>query len=288
VGVVETEHVVFLKDSRLMEDVKDLSVHLVVTSPPYWNLKRYPEHPSQLGNIDDYRAFLGELNKVWSECFRVLVPGGRLCIVVGDICLSRRRHGRHRVMPLHSDIIESCLEIGFDYLSPIIWYKIANVRTEARRQTYCLGRPNGPNSIVKNEIEYILLFRKPGAYRKVDGKIERFSELAREEYVEYFKQVWRLNGDLNNAHPASFPLQIPYRLIKMFSYIGDTVLDPFLGSGTTTLAAIMLHRNSIGYEIEPTFIKMVEDRIEKAAEGLILEKHRIGEYSLRFRVKSQP
>jgi len=283
---METEHVIFLKDSRSMDDVEDRSVHLVVTSPPYWNLKRYPEHPSQLGNIDDYYVFLEELDKVWSECFRVLIPGGRLCIVVGDICLSRRKHGRHRVLPLHSDTIKSCLEIGFDYLSPIIWYKVTNVKTEAKRSTYCLGRPNGPNSIVKNEIEYILVFRKPGPYRKINREVEQLSKLTKKEYTEYFKQIWRLSGDSYNPHPAAFPLQIPYRLVKMFSYVGDCVLDPFLGSGTTTLAAMMLYRNSIGYEVEPKFVELIQERVKKFSGSFSLEEYWMESGALRFRVKS--
>jgi len=283
---VGTEHVIHLKDSRVMEDVEDQSVHLVVSSPPYWNLKKYPEHPLQLGNIGDYSVFLAELSKVWSECFRVLVPGGRLCIVVGDICLSRRRYGRHRVLPLHADIIRSCLDAGFDYLSPIIWYKISNVSTEAKRPGYCLGRPNGPNSVVKNEIEYILVFRKPGGYRRVSKGLAQLSRLTRQEYVAFFSQVWRLNGDNSSPHPASFPLQIPYRLIKMFSYVGDCVLDPFLGSGTTTIAAMMLGRNSIGYEVEPTFISLIEDRIRENIGSSLLEERRVTCCSLLFKVKS--
>jgi DNA modification methylase len=208
-----------------------------------------------------------------------------MCIVVGDLCLSRRKHGRHRVLPLHSDIIVSCLNIGFDYLSPIIWHKVTNINTEAKRPSYCLGRPGGPNSAVKNEVEYILLFRKPGRYRRMDAARAKLSQLTKQEYVAYYSQVWYLSGDNSNPHPASFPIQIPYRLIKMFSYVGDCILDPFLGSGTTTVAAMMLSRNSVGYEVEPSFATLIERRVRGSINTSLLEARWVGRRSLHFRVK---
>ena len=264
--LLPTEHLVILGDSRRMKRVKDCSVHLIVTSPPYWNIKKYPKNPFQLGNISDYSSFLRELEKVWRECFRVLVPGGRLCIIVGDICLSRRKYGRHRLIPLHSDLIQSCLRLGFDYLAPIIWYKIANVSTEVKRETYVLGNPNGPNSIIKNDIEFILIFRKPGGYRKPSKKQIELSRLSRKQFVDFFTQVWRIKGESSNLHPAPFPLRLAERLIRMFSYIGDTILDPFLGSGTTTIAAINSLRNSVGYEVEPSYLTLIKRRIFKEAQ----------------------
>ncbi|MBO3842771.1 MAG: site-specific DNA-methyltransferase [Candidatus Brockarchaeota archaeon] len=258
----QTIHKVFLSDSRSMDDI-DEDVHLILTSPPYWNIKKYPRNPCQLGNISDYHQFLAELKKVISECFRVLVEGGRLCMVVGDICLARRQ-GRHRVIPFHSHVIQLCLDAGFDYLAPIILYKIANVTTEAKRKTYALGRYLGPNSIIKNDIEYVLIFRKPGGYRSVDKHTAVLSRLEKHEFTEYFRQVWWVNSCRVNHHPAPFSLELAKRLVKMFSYVGDTVLDPFLGSGTTTLAAIYTSRNSVGYEVERSYVRLAKNRIRKA------------------------
>lgn len=248
-------------DSRQMPEVKNRSIHLVVTSPPYWTLKKYPENPAQLGNIRDYKLFLDELDNVWKECYRVLVPGGRLCAVVGDVCHARRKYGRHKLTPFHADTIRRCVNIGFDYLAPIIWYKIANVCTEMNRPSYFLGKPYLPNAIIKNDIEYILIFRKPGEYRHPTEEQLKKSRIPKEEFSEYFRQIWTLPGESTKEHPAPFPLDIPLRLIKMFSYVGDTVLDPFLGTGTTTLAAMMLGRNSIGYEIESNYVPVVKERL---------------------------
>jgi DNA modification methylase len=258
----QTIHKMFLGDSRSMDNVDDESVHLILTSPPYWNIKKYPENPCQLGNISDYSLFLAELKRVVEECFRVLVQGGRLCMVVGDICMARKQ-GRHRVIPFHSHVIQLCLDSGLDYLSPIILYKIANVTTEAKRETYALGRYLGPNSIIKNDIEYVLIFRKPGAYRRVNKRLAALSRLRKNEFTEYFRQVWWVNGCRVGSHPAPFSLELAKRLVRMFSYVGDTVLDPFLGSGTTSLAAIYTLRNSIGYEVEPSYVKSARDRVRR-------------------------
>lgn len=259
----QTAHRIFLGDSRSMREIADKNVHLILTSPPYWNLKRYPRNPRQLGNIPNYNRFLAELKKVIDECFRVLVEGGRLCMVVGDICVARKR-GRHRVIPFHSHVVQLCSGVGFDYLAPIILYKISNVVTEAKRKTYALGRYLGPNSIIKNDIEYVLIFRKPGKYRSVDEHTAMLSRLDEHEFKEYFRQVWRMNGCRVDNHPAPFSIELAKRLVKMFSYVGDTVLDPFLGSGTTTLAAIYTSRNSIGYEVERSYVELAKNRIKRA------------------------
>ena len=153
-------------DSRDLSFLPNESVHLVVTSPPYWNLKRYNENSDQLGHIDDYETFLKELKKVWKGVFRVLVPGGRLVCVVGDVCVSRRKYGRHLVFPLHADISVICRKIGFDNLNPIIWHKISNANFEVSNGTKFLGKPYEPNAIIKNDMEYILMQRKPGGYRQ--------------------------------------------------------------------------------------------------------------------------
>ena len=162
----QTEHHLVCGDARDLSFIPDESVHLVVTSPPYWTLKQYRAHPDQMGHIQDYEEFLAELSKVWRHCYRLLVPGGRLICVVGDVCLSRRENGRHLVMPLHADITVTCRKMGFDNLNPIIWLKISNAVFEANKSSKFLGKPYEPNAIIKNDMEFILMQRKPGGYRK--------------------------------------------------------------------------------------------------------------------------
>jgi len=243
-------------DARSMSFIPDESVHLAVTSPPYWTLKRYNENDSQLGHIEDYEEFLSALDKVWREVFRVLAPGGRLVCVVGDVCLSRRNFGRHVVVPLHADICVACRKIGFDNLNPIIWNKISNASFEANNGTKFLGKPYEPNAIIKNDIEFILMQRKPGGYRKPTEEQRRMSKIGKDEYNEWFRQTWTLTGASTKNHPAPYPFELANRLVKMFSFWSDTVLDPFCGTGTTMVAALKNNRNSIGIEIDPEYYKM--------------------------------
>lgn len=256
-----TNHDLFLGDCRGMQDIADSSVHLAVTSPPYWTLKEYPEREGQLGGVEDYDGFVSELSRVWSEVYRVLVPGGRLVVVVGDVCVPRRRFGRHVVFPLHASIQESCRKIGFDNLAPIIWHKIANAQYEVGRGGGFLGKPYEPNSIIKNDIEYILFERKPGGYRKPSLETRVLSVISTQQYQEWFQQIWSLGGASTKNHPAPFPLTLAERLVRMFSFVGDTVMDPFMGTGTTNLAASMWGRNSIGFDIEPAYFQMAKQRL---------------------------
>lgn len=246
----------------------DESIHLVVTSPPYWNLKRYNDHEAQLGNLADYEEFVSELTKVWREVFRVLVPGGRLVCVVGDVCLSRRRFGRHVVMPLHADIMVQCRKIGFDNLNPIIWHKIANANYEMNRSSKFLGKPYEPNAIIKNDIEFILMQRKPGGYRKPTEEQRERSRIGKQEYSEWFRQIWTITGASTKHHPAPFPLELAQRLIRMFSFWHDIVLDPFCGTGTTTLAAMKCERSSIGLEVDEKYWAMAANRLRNETQFL--------------------
>lgn len=257
-----TTHRLYRADARSMRFIADNSVHLVVTSPPYWNLKEYERGEEQLGIIEDYDVFTHELSKVWAECFRILVPGGRVVCVVGDICLSRRKYGRHVVMPLHSDIAVACRKIGFDNLNPILWHKISNAVFEANNSSSFLGKPYEPNAIIKNDVEYILMQRKPGGYRKPTELQREKSKIDKADYDNWFKQIWTLGGASTRNHPAPFPLELASRLVKMFSFYGDTVVDPFCGSGTTMQAAYDSGRNSIGVEVEGAYCKMICDRME--------------------------
>jgi DNA modification methylase len=268
---VPTAHHLHLGDARAMVGLQSQSVHLAVTSPPYWTLKEYNEVDGQLGYIADYEAFLTELDKVWQRCFDVLVPGGRLICVVGDVCLSRRQNGgRHTVVPLHASIQEHCRAIGFDNLAPIIWHKIANVQLEATGNGGgFLGKPYEPNGVIKNDIEFILMQRKPGGYRTPNLSTKILSVIPEACHRLWFQQIWTgLTGASTRHHPAPFPLELATRLIRMFSFVGDTVLDPFLGTGTTALAAAQTGRSSIGYEIDPGYLTFAQARISSKTSGL--------------------
>ena len=258
-----TSHDLYRHDAREMSAVESESVHLVVTSPPYWTLKEYRRSKGQLGHVINYEEFLSELNKVWAHCLRVLVPGGRLICVVGDVCLSRRKNeGRHTVVPLHSSIQEHCRTLGFDNLAPIIWHKIANASYEVERGSSFLGKPYEPNAVIKNDIEFILMERKPGGYRTPSVATRVLSVVSAENHQKWFQQIWSgLTGASTKQHPAPFPLELAERLIRMFSFVGDTVLDPFMGTGTTNLAASRWGRNSIGFEVDEHYFELAHERI---------------------------
>lgn len=261
-----TLHVVREGDARDLSFIPTESVHLICTSPPYAMLKEYPDHPGQMGNMPVYEDFLDELDKVWKECLRILVPGGRVACVVGDVCISRRKGGRHHVLPLAADIQVRARRLGFDNLTPVLWMKVANIVLEASRSSRFLGKPNLPNGVVKNDIEHILFLRKPGGYRKPTPEQERLSFIPTEDYAKWFSPVWSdVSGQLRRDHPAPYPVEIPRRLIRMFSFVGDTVVDPFGGTGTTAVAALETGRNSVSVEIDPTYVAMIQKRLRQHA-----------------------
>ena len=264
-------------DARDLSFLGDESIHLVVTSPPYWNLKRYNENPDQLGHVNDYESFLGELKQVWREVFRVLVPGGRLVCVVGDVCVSRRKFGRHLVFPLHADICVLCRKIGFDNLNPIIWYKIANASFEVENGSKFLGKPYEPNAIIKNDMEFILMQRKPGGYRKPTETQRKLSKIDKKDFNTWFQQIWNITGASTRNHPAPFPLELASRLVRMFSFQKDTVLDPFCGTGTTMVASLRHGRNSIGIDIDPEYCRMAARLLKKESSNLFFKTELIFE-----------
>ncbi|MEX2132046.1 MAG: site-specific DNA-methyltransferase [Pseudohongiellaceae bacterium] len=262
---IPTCHDLWHHDSRVMDFLAPDSLHLVLTSPPYWTLKEYNQTEGQMGFIEDYEAFLTELDRVWAHCFSALVPGGRLVCVVGDVCLSRRKNeGEHTVVPLHASIQEHCRNLGYSNLAPIIWYKIANAVYEASGNGGgFLGKPYEPNGVVKNDIEFILMERKPGGYRKPTHAARILSVISADNHREWFQQIWTgVTGASTRQHPAPYPMELAERLIRMFSFVGDTVLDPFMGTGTTNLAAARWGRNSIGVEVDDKYFKMANDRLE--------------------------
>jgi DNA modification methylase len=231
-------------------------------------LKKYERRDGQLGEVADYEGFLDEIDKVWRHCARVLVEGGRICCVVGDVCIPRRRDGRHRIMPLHADIQVRARRLGLDCLTPIMWHKIANGVTESEGNgAGFYGKPYQPGAVVKNDVEYIIFMRKPGEYRTTSMIQKALSMLTREEMQNWFRSFWvDLKGaSTRDGHPAPYPAELAERLIRMFSFAGDTILDPFLGTGSTTLAAIRAGRNSIGNEIEPKYLEQARSRITAEA-----------------------
>ena len=275
VARVPTKHRLLLGDAR-RANLPDGSVHLVLTSPPYWTLKEYRRSEGQLGWIEDYETFLDQLDEVWRRCHTALVPGGRLICVVGDVCLSRRRNrGRHTVVPLHASIQERCRDIGFDNLAPIIWHKIANAAHEVDRGTGgFLGKPYEPNAVIKNDIEFILMQRKAGGYRKPSLSARTLSVLSEGRFRQSFRQVWAdVPGASTRDHPAPYPVALAERLIRMFSFVGDTVLDPFTGTASTQIAASRCGRNSIGIEVDAVYF---DRALQPSAERdePIVEHHR--------------
>ena len=252
---LSTSHDLILGDARDASALPERSVHLVVTSPPYWTLKRYNEHEGQLGHVADYDDFIAALDEVWKNCFLALVPGGRLIINVGDVCRSRRsNNGRHTVVPLHATIQDHCKAIGFDNLAPIIWHKIANANYEVSGGGGFLGKPYEPNAVIKNDIEFVLMQRKPGGYRSPTARERLLSIIGAENYQAWFRQIWSdLPGTSSRHHPAPYPVEFAERLVRMFSFVGDNVLDPFMGTGTTNIACARWGRNSVGIELDAKY-----------------------------------
>lgn len=255
----KTIHTIINGDSRQMSELNDESVHLIVTSPPYWQLKDYGTD-NQIGFHDDYETYINHLNLTWAECFRVLHKGCRLCINIGDQFARSTYYGRYKIIPIHSEIIKFCEMIGFDFMGQIIWQKQTTMNTSGGASI--MGSyPHPRNGIVKLDFEYILLFKKQGNAPKPTKEQKDNSAMTNEEWKTYFNGHWYFTGAKQDKHLAMFPEELPHRLIKMFSFPEETVLDPFMGSGTTALAARKLNRNSVGYEINPDFISIIKEKI---------------------------
>jgi modification methylase len=248
-----------------MAKLEDGSVHLVVTSPPYWQLKDYGTN-TEIGFNDSYESYINQLNLVWKECYRVLEAGCRLCVNIGDQYARSTYYGRYKVIPIRTEIIKFCETMGFDYMGAIIWQKVATVNTSGGA-TIMGSYPFPRNGIVKLDYEFILLFKKAATPsgkhqgRIISPEIKEMSRMTKEEWNTFFYGHWNFPGEKQNKHLAMFPKELPFRLIKMFTYVGDTVLDPFAGSGTTSLAALELKRNSVGYEINREFIPVIKEKL---------------------------
>lgn len=257
---MKTWHKIIIGDSRWMKEVPNESVHLIITSPPYWQLKDYG-NGSQIGFNDTYEEYINNLNLVWNECHRILHKGCRLCINIGDQFARSVYYGRYKVIPIRTEIIKFCESAGFDYMGAIIWQKVTTCHTTGGA-TVMGSFPYPRSGIIKLDYEFILIFKKYGDPPKVSKELKERSKLTREEWNQYFTGHWNFSGEKQDKHLAMFPEELPRRLIKMFSFVGDTILDPFLGSGTTSLAAKNLNRNSIGCEISEDFLTIIEEKLE--------------------------
>ena len=260
---IKTNHTLFIGDSRDMSQIENNSIQLIITSPPYWQLKDYGSE-KQVGFNDSYEDYINNLNLTWSQCHRILDNDCRLCVNIGDQYARSVYYGRYKVIPIRTEIIKFCEAMGFDYMGAIIWQKMGTMNTTGG--AVIMGSyPYPRNGILKLDYEFILIFKKPGkSVRKITKEIKENSKLSKEEWNKYFIGHWNFAGIKQDKHIAMFPLELPHRLIKMFSFVGDTVLDPFLGSGTTSLAALKLDRHSVGYEVNDNFVKTIKEKVSHA------------------------
>jgi site-specific DNA-methyltransferase (adenine-specific) len=259
-GHLKTHHKIINGDSRQMTELADNTVHLVITSPPYWQLKDYGTE-NQIGFHDNYESYINNLNLVWKECYRTLHNGCRLCVNIGDQFARAVYYGRYKVIPIREEIIKFCENIGFDYMGAIIWQKVTTSNTTGggvQMGSY----PYPRNGILKLDYEFILIFKKLGDAPKPTKENKELSKMTAEEWNTFFAGHWNFAGTRQDNHIAMFPDELPKRLIKMFAFVGDTVLDPFAGSGTTNLVAKNLGRNSVGYEINPEFIPIIKQKLK--------------------------
>jgi len=254
-----TEHTIYFGDSRRLSKINNESVQLIITSPPYWQLKDYGTE-TQIGYNDTYEEYINNLNLVWTECYRVLSGGCRMCVNIGYQFARSAYYGRYKVIPIRDEIIRYCEALGFDYMGSIIWQKVTTCNTTGGASimgSYLYPR----NGIIKLDYEYILIFKKLGTPPEISDEIKEESKLTKEEWNKYFYGHWNFAGAKKDSHLAPFPEELPKRLIKMFSFKNETVFDPFLGSGTTSMAALKLERNSVGYELNKAYKDIIYEKI---------------------------
>ena len=285
-----TKHIIINGDSRNMSEIESQSIHLIITSPPYWQLKDY-DNNNQIGFNDSYEEYINYLNLTWQECFRVLKDGCRLCINIGDQFARTTYYGRYKVIPIHSEIIRFCETLGMDFMGQIIWKKATTMNTTGGA-TIMGSYPYPRNGIVKLDFEYILLFKKHGVAPKPTELQKEESKITKDEWNTYFNGHWYFPGTKQNKHIAMFPEELPIRLIKMFSFTNETVLDPFLGSGTTSIAAKKLLRNSVGYEINSNFIKIIQEKLNKNDifnnSSIIIKKQNLANINFKEKINKLP
>ena len=272
---MRTHHNIYIGDNReALKHIDTNSIDLIVTSPPYSDLKNYGNEPNQIGYGQTYEDYLRDLEHVFTLCYSILKPNRRLCINVGDVFFTKNKDTVHKILPVGADIIHILCKIGFGYCGDIIWSKYANGKG-AGGSTVVMGSfPYPYSGLIQLDYEHIIVAYKPESYNQKDCKIDKdvkeISKLSTDEWKRYFDGIWHINGDRQNDHPAKFPIEIPKRLIKMFSFVGDVILDPFLGSGTTSIAAKMLDRNSIGIELHDGYKEVIRRKIHDSALSKLL------------------
>ncbi len=250
---------IFRGDARDLSPLRDGEVDLIVTSPPYWQIKDYGT-ADQIGYNQSLHDYLFDLSRAWSECFRVLRPGRRLCVVIGDQFARAQVYGRYKVIPLHCEVVSMCAAIGFDYMGAIIWQKKTSMQTTGGA-TIMGSFPHPPNGVVELDYEHVLLFKKPGEGGKIDPETKAASTLSRDEWKQFFAGHWNFGGARQLGHETTFPDELPRRLIKMFSFAGEWVFDPFIGSGTTAKVALELNRSAIGWELNPNYLALIKEKL---------------------------
>lgn len=287
--IIETKHTHIIGDSRNLSLIPDKSVHLIVTSPPYWQLKDYG-NDNQIGFHDSYEEYINNLNMVWSECYRILHDGCRLCINIGDQFARSVYYGRYKVIPIRTEIIRFCETLGMDYMGAIIWQKQTTMNTTGGGAV--MGSfPYPRNGILKIDYEFILIFKKQGKAPIPTSEQKKSSEMTKEEWNSYFASHWTFGGAKQDGHIAVFPEELPHRLIKMFSFAGETIFDPFMGSGTTALAARNLNRNSIGYEINPEFLTYYKQKLDSSAlfnNSTYIYQKDVSTFDVKQKIKTLP
>jgi len=257
-----TRHLVVIGDSSRMDLVAPDSVHLVVTSPPYFDARDYAVS-NQIGHGGSLDGYLCGMEQVLRECFRVLRPGRKLCLNISDLPL--RGDNGVEWLPLGPLLLRLCLDVGFRLADRIIWDKTP------KKGFHYGSLPYPPSPLICDSMEYVYVLRRPGRpdYSYVRGAAKERSKLAPREYQEYTKQIWSLRRvrlrDNIEGHIAPFPTELPLRCIRLYSFVGDVVLDPFAGSGTTGQAALMTERNSVMYEINPDYLGFIRGKVEGAA-----------------------
>ena len=287
---MKSKHTCIIGDSRMMDDINDCSVNLVVTSPPYWQLKDYGI-AGQIGFNDSYEEYINNLNLVWRECFRVLHPGCRMLVNIGDQFARAVYYGRYKIIPIRTEIIKYCETIGFDYMGAIIWQKKTTMNTTGGA-TIMGSYPFPRNGIIEIDYEFILILKKHGKAPQADKSIKEESRISKDKWKEHFSGHWYFNGARQDNHIAMYPVELPKRAIEMFTFVGETVLDPFLGSGTTSLAALITNRNSIGYEINKNFLSTIKEKLNVDKKNLffdfILKEQQIKKINWKQKIEKSP
>jgi len=264
-----TSHHIIHGDAARMAFIPESSIHLALTRPPSWlRLQRYGPNGRPRPPADDYGEFLTDLETILTQVYRILAPGGRLVCLARDIWLSRKQYGRHRVIPFAADVSVVCRRIGFDHLNPIVWNRGDRLQPAKGAGPLFLGNPYEPNGIIKQQLDCILLERKPGGYRQPTAGQRSLSRINKSDYLKWFRPFWDLSGEAPSGPSDPFPAEIARRLVRMFSFRGDTVIDPFCGSGTILLAALRDHRSSVGIDIRSDRCRLAFNRLQEASEPL--------------------